>query len=44
MVEALIGGSMLTWALYRKGTAVRWVRADLKAALDPYLPRSRRRR
>src|SRR6478672_4399645 len=25
-VETIIGGSMLTWATYREGTAVRWMR------------------
>jgi AcrR family transcriptional regulator len=36
IIEALIPGSMLTWATYRVGTAARWVRRDLDAALAPY--------
>jgi AcrR family transcriptional regulator len=39
-VEAILSGSILTWALYQEGSAARWVRADLEAVLAPYvLPR-----
>ncbi len=38
-VETIIGGSMLTWATYRKGTAVRWLRRDLDLVLAPFLGR-----
>jgi len=41
-VEAVLSGSMLTWAFYREGTAAQWMRADLEAVLEPYLPRKRR--
>jgi AcrR family transcriptional regulator len=38
-VEALISGSILTWAIYQEGTAANWVRADLDAVLAPYATR-----
>ncbi len=38
-VETIIGGSMLTWATYREGTAVRWMRQDLDLVLAPFLER-----
>jgi AcrR family transcriptional regulator len=38
-VEALLGGSMLTWAFYREGTAARWMRRDLEAVLGPWKSR-----
>jgi AcrR family transcriptional regulator len=38
-VETIIGGSMLTWATYRDGTAVRWMRQDLELVLGPFLTR-----
>jgi AcrR family transcriptional regulator len=40
-IEAVLGGSMLTWAFYREGTAEKWVRTDLEAVLAPYLSRRR---
>lgn len=36
-IEAIIGGSMLTWATYREGKAGRWMLRDLDAVLQPYL-------
>ena len=36
-VEAVVGGSMLSWAFYQEGTAVKWMRHDLDAVLKPYL-------
>jgi len=36
-IEAVIGGSMLSWAFYQEGTAAKWIRRDLNAVLDPYL-------
>ena len=36
-IEAVLSGSMLTWAFYREGTAAHWMRADLEAVLRPYL-------
>jgi AcrR family transcriptional regulator len=37
-IEAILSGSMLTWACYQDGTASRWVRQDVEAVLAPYLP------
>ena len=36
-VEAVISGSLMTWACYRKGAAAAWIRRDLDAVLQPYL-------
>ena len=36
-VEAVIGGSMLSWAYSQEGTAAKWMRHDLDAVLKPYL-------
>lgn len=38
-IEATLRGSFLSWALYREGAAADWLRADLDAALRPYLTR-----
>lgn len=38
-VETIIGGSMLTWATYREGAAVRWMRKDLDLVLSPFVER-----
>jgi len=35
-IEAVVAGSLLTWACYRSGAAARWLRADLDAVLAPY--------
>jgi len=43
-VEALLSGSLMAWAFYRKGSAARWVRDDLEAILQPYVPPARQRR
>lgn len=44
-VEAVLAGSMMTWAFYRTGTAAQWMRDDLEAVLQPHLraPRTRRK-
>ena len=42
-VEVVLGGSLLTWAFYRQGTAARWMREDVDAVLTPYLVTRRRR-
>jgi AcrR family transcriptional regulator len=39
-IEAVLSGSMLTWVVYREGSATTWVRADLDAVLGPYSGRS----
>ena len=36
-IEAVIGGSMLSWAFYQEGTSSKWMRDDLNAVLKPYL-------
>ncbi|HYB95718.1 MAG TPA: helix-turn-helix domain-containing protein [Vicinamibacterales bacterium] len=36
-VEAVVNGSMLSWAFYQEGTAQKWMRRDLDAVLKPYL-------
>ncbi len=41
-VEAILSGSMLTWAFYRKGLAAQWMRDDLEAVLAPYVTKRRR--
>jgi AcrR family transcriptional regulator len=37
-VDAMAGGSLIGWAVYREGTAETWVRTDLHTLLDPYRP------
>jgi AcrR family transcriptional regulator len=41
-IESLLGGSLLTWAFHRTGSADSWVRRDLDALLSPYLARPSR--
>ena len=36
-IEAVVGGSMLSWAFYQEGTAQKWMRQDLDAVLKPYI-------
>ena len=36
-IEAVVGGSMLSWAFYQQGAAAKWMREDLNAVLKPYL-------
>ena len=36
-VEAMVNGSMMTWAFYHDGPAARWIRADVDAVLAPYV-------
>ena len=36
-IEAIIAGSMLSWAYYQEGAASKWIRDDLAAILKPYL-------
>ena len=35
-VTAVAGGSIINWAVFRKGTAQAWVRADVETLLAPY--------
>ncbi len=43
-VEAVISGSLMTWATYREGAAIDWIGEDLEAALAPWLRRRRVRK
>lgn len=36
-IEAVVGGSMLSWAFNQEGTAAKWMRQDLDAVLKPYI-------
>jgi len=35
-INALAGGSLISWAVFREGTAERWVKRDLETLLAPY--------
>jgi AcrR family transcriptional regulator len=35
-VQSIIGGSMLSWAIYREGKADAWIAADLETLFRPY--------
>jgi AcrR family transcriptional regulator len=39
-VEAMAGGSLIGWAIHRKGRAETWVRKDLETLLAPYRRRA----
>ena len=43
-VEAMVSGSMMTWAFYAEGPADRWIRKDVDAVLAPHLAPRRARR
>ena len=43
-VGAVAGGSLLSWAIVRDGTAERYLRKDLTTLLEPYRRRHTRRR
>ena len=40
-VEAMISGSLMTWAFYHDGPAERWIRDDVNLVLAPYLTKRR---
>lgn len=42
LVEATVGGSLLSWAISQEGTAADWVRRDVDALLAPHSPHRRR--
>ena len=44
VIEALVGGSLLSWAVHQEGTPRRWVRADLDAVLAAFGAAARARR
>jgi AcrR family transcriptional regulator len=35
-INAIAGGSLIAWAIFREGTAERWVRRDVETLLTPY--------
>ena len=35
-INAMAGGSLIAWAIFREGTAERWVKRDLETLLAPY--------
>jgi AcrR family transcriptional regulator len=35
-VNAIAGGSLINWAIFREGTAEKWVRRDVETLLAPY--------
>ena len=37
LIEAIIGGSLMSWACYREGSAAAWIRQDVDAVLEPHL-------
>ena len=41
-INAICGGSLIQWAVFKQGTAVSWVRQDVDAVLEPYRPSARR--
>jgi AcrR family transcriptional regulator len=41
-VIAVLGGSLLAWAVRQKGTAANWMREDLDAVLRPHAPEPNR--
>jgi AcrR family transcriptional regulator len=44
-LHATVTGSLIGWAVHRKGSLAAWLRRDVRAVLDPYREsRSRRRR
>ena len=44
VIETVLAGSLMTWAIYQDGPADRWLRADVNRALAPYLAESVSRR
>jgi hypothetical protein len=37
LVQELLHGAMVAWAIYREGTAQEWVRRELELLLAPYI-------
>jgi hypothetical protein len=44
VVQATLHGALVSWAIYREGSAREWVKRDLDCLLSPYLLRRHRRR
>ena len=41
-IEAIVSGSLMSWACYREGPASAWIREELDSVLRPYLRQQRR--
>jgi AcrR family transcriptional regulator len=41
-LTAVCGGSLISWAAFKQGSAVAWVRTDVDTVLEPYRSRSSR--
>jgi AcrR family transcriptional regulator len=41
-ITSVCGGSLISWAVFRQGSAAAWVRADVDTVLEPYRLRSPR--
>ena len=39
-INAIAGGSLINWAIFREGTAEKWVRRDVETLLAPYKAQS----
>lgn len=39
VMESVIHGALMSWAMYREGKAVDWIRTDVEAVLAPWLTR-----
>lgn len=37
-IEAIVSGSLMSWATYREGQAATWIARDLDAVLAPWIP------
>ena len=37
-VQTAYSGALVTWSIYRQGTLEEWVRGEVEAVLEPYLP------
>jgi AcrR family transcriptional regulator len=44
LVQEMLHGALVTWAIYRKGTARDWLRQELQMLLAPYMLEKRRAR
>src|SRR5262249_7285223 len=44
LVQEMLHGALVTWAIYREGTARDWLRRDLEIILAPYLAANAGRR
>jgi AcrR family transcriptional regulator len=37
-VQTAYNGALVTWSVYRQGTLTEWLRGEIEAVLDPWLP------